>query len=534
MLFNSYAFIFLFLPIVAATSYLLGQHNSTKPKIWLCAASIFFYGSGNWKYTGLLVASILINFLASAIITQKNKEQTDSKIRSNKIKTTVLHATILANLLLLSYFKYTNFFISTSNEWLGTEFQLHAIILPLGISFFTFTQIAYLVDAHQGKVANHSLINYFLLVTYFPHQIAGPILHHKQMIPQFEKSLNWAPQPLNIAAGLTLFTIGLAKKVVIADHLAEYSDLVFSAVANGQSLMLLEAWVGALSYTLQLYFDFSGYSDMAIGLSLILNIRLPINFNSPYKAASIIDFWRRWHITLSTFLKDYIYIPLGGNRHGALARYLNLFLTMLLGGMWHGAGWTFIIWGGLHGVYLIINHGWSSLRTRLGWTGEHAALRFMGRALTFLCVVIGWVIFRSDSLHGGLALLSSMAGFHGISLPTSLQGGELSALLTDSGLEVNFMGLLPTTQTDSTEVLSSLTFCLAIVWLLPNSCEFLAVSKPTYEATTTALAQQDKPNSSVISLRWSPTLLHALIFGALFAYAILMIVKGSPFLYFRF
>lgn len=534
MLFNSYAFIFLFLPIVAAISYLLGQYNSTKSKIWLCAASIFFYGSGNWKYTGLLIASILINFLASSIIAQKNKKRTDFKTNSTKPQSIVLHATILANLILLFYFKYTNFFISTSNEWLGTEFYLHAITLPLGISFFTFTQIAYLVDSHQGKVTHHSLINYFLLVTYFPHQIAGPLLHHKQMIPQFEKRSNWAPKPLNIAAGLTLFAIGLAKKVVIADHLAEYSDLVFNAVANGQSLMLLEAWVGALSYTLQLYFDFSGYSDMAIGLSLMFNIRLPINFNSPYKATSIIDFWRRWHITLSTFLKDYLYIPLGGNRHGTLARNLNLFVTMLLGGMWHGAGWSFIIWGGLHGVYLIINHGWRSLRTCLGWTNEHATGRFLARALTFLCVVLGWVFFRSDSLHGGLALLCSMAGLNGISLPTSVQGGELSALLTSTGLEVNFLGLLPITQTDSTEVLSSLILSLAIVWLLPNSCEFLAVSKPTYEATTTALSQQGKPLPSVIWLRWSPTLFHALIFGAMFACSILMIVKGSPFLYFRF
>lgn len=403
----------------------------------------------------------------------------------------------------------------------------------LAFHFSLSTQIAYLVDTYQGNVTRPKLINYFLLVTYFPHQIAGPILHHKQMIPQFEKNSIWMPQALNIAAGLTLFTIGLAKKVILADHLAGYADPVFNAAAKGQSLMLLEAWAGALSYTLQLYFDFSGYSDMAIGLSLMLNIRLPINFNSPYKATSIIDFWRRWHITLSTFLRDYLYIPLGGNRRGKLARYLNLFITMLLGGLWHGAGWTFLIWGGLHGVYLIINHGWRVLCNRLGWEGEGATARFMGRTLTFTCVVLGWVIFRADSLSVGQAILSSMAGFHGISLPASMQGWELPPLRVDSGLNIYFLGLLPVTQTGTAEALSSLLFCLAVVWLLPNSYEFLAISKPTYEAAM-APASKPGPPHSLNSLQWSPKLGYALLFGTMSAYAILMIVKGSPFLYFRF
>ncbi len=533
MLFNSYAFIFCFLPIVAGGTYLLGRHCDTKAKLWLAASSLFFYGVGNWKYTGLLVASILFNFLAAHLITLNYDALTKGQISQRVLRASLLFASIAINLGVLAYFKYANFFASTSNEWFGTAFHLPSIILPLGISFFTFTQITYLVDTYQGNVTEHKIISYFLLVTYFPHQIAGPILHHKQMIPQIEKSSTWVPQALNIAAGLTLFTIGLAKKVILADHLADYADPIFNAAAKGQSLMMLEAWVGALSYTLQLYFDFSGYSDMAIGLSLMLNIRLPINFHSPYKATSIIDFWRRWHITLSRFLKDYLYIPLGGNRHGALARYLNLFITMLLGGLWHGAGWTFLIWGGLHGIYLIINHGWRALRNHLGWTGEHATARFMSRALTFLCVVLGWVIFRADSLAVGQAILSSMAGFHGLSLPASMQGWELSPLQTGSGLNVYFLGLLPVTQTGSAEALFSLIFCLAIVWLLPNSCEFLAISKPTYEAATTTSPQQAAP-PSLNWFQWSPKLGYALLFGAMFAYAILVIVKGSPFLYFRF
>jgi D-alanyl-lipoteichoic acid acyltransferase DltB (MBOAT superfamily) len=263
----------------------------------------------------------------------------------------LLASAIAVNLILLGYFKYANFFADNLNHFAGTALPIGQVILPLGISFFTFTQIAFLVDTYQGKVKEFNFVHYTLFVTYFPHLIAGPVLHHKEMMPQFAKRnvchLNWD----NVAVGLSIFVLGLAKKVLIADSLAEFATPIFSAVAAGGQPMLFEAWIGALAYTLQLYFDFSAYSDMAIGISLMFNVRLPMNFNSPYKATSIIDFWRRWHMTLSRFLRDYLYIPLGGSRNGKAQRYLNLMITMLLGGLWHGAGWTFVIWGGLHGFY---------------------------------------------------------------------------------------------------------------------------------------------------------------------------------------
>ncbi len=332
MLFNSYVFIFAFFPIVFFGFYTIGKHSHALASLWLAASSLFFYGWWDVRYVSLLLVSIVFNYAVGYLIARSL-----ARTQANQPRMLLVVA-IAVNLILLGYFKYAHFFVDNLNYLTGTTLSLGQVILPLGISFFTFTQIAFLVDTYQRKVKEFNFVHYMLFVTYFPHLIAGPVLHHKEMMPQFAKRnvchLNWD----NVAVGLSIFVLGLAKKVLIADSLAEFATPIFSAVAAGEQVMLFESWIGALAYTLQLYFDFSAYSDMAIGLSLMFNVRLPMNFNSPYKATSIIDFWRRWHITLSRFLRDYLYIPLGGSRHGKARRYMNLMITMLLGGLWHGAG----------------------------------------------------------------------------------------------------------------------------------------------------------------------------------------------------
>jgi len=450
-----------------------------------------------------------------------------------------LASAIAVNLILLGYFKYANFFVTNLNHLSGTSLSLGEIILPLGISFFTFTQIAFLVDTYQGKVKEFNFVHYTLFVTYFPHLIAGPVLHHKEMMPQFAErnvcKLNWD----NVAVGLSIFVLGLAKKVLIADSLAEFPTPIFSAVAAGGQPMLFEAWIGALAYTFQLYFDFSAYSDMAIGISLMFNVRLPMNFNSPYKATNIIDFWRRWHMTLSRFLRDYLYIPLGGSRHGKFRRYLNLFITMLLGGLWHGAGWTFIIWGALHGFYLMVNHAWRGFKAKMGW-GEGGRLAKLGAgALTFLAVVVGWVFFRADSFTSAMTMLHGMAGMNGVSLPSSLEG-KIGHYL--AGYDwITFQGLHP--MATGFDMLNALIiFCLAfpIIWLLPNVWQIFQTYRPTCEdlkehrpATDASLApaQQEK---WLRLFQWRPTKIRALATGVLFSIAIMGLTRVSEFLYFQF
>lgn len=385
MLFNSHEFILLFMPIVCGVYFLLGQSGRIRPALaWIAAASLAFYSYWDARYLALLLASIVWNYALG-----KKIEATRSK--------NWLFLAVAVNLGLLAYYKYTAFFLSTWNEFSGAALFVPQIVLPLGISFFTFTQIAFLVDAYRGETKGYTFLTYLVFVTYFPHLIAGPILYHKDVIPQFFKRENYAFQADNFALGLLTFVLGLAKKVLIADNLAPWAQAVFAAPAAAG---FFEAWSGAIAYTLQLFFDFSGYSEMAIGLGLMLNIHLPVNFNSPYKATSIIDFWRRWHMTLSAFLKNYLYIPLGGNRAGEGRRYVNLLATMLLGGLWHGAAWTFVIWGGLHGVYLCVNHMWR----KTNW----ALPPFIAWALTFVCVVIAWVFFRAETTADALRLLQTM------------------------------------------------------------------------------------------------------------------------------
>jgi D-alanyl-lipoteichoic acid acyltransferase DltB (MBOAT superfamily) len=403
MLFNSYTFVFIFLPICLIGFFQLGQISKRLANLWLAAASIVFYSWGNPHYAVLILVSMAINYGIG--LSLLNPDNNNKKIW--------LIFGIVIDLLIIGYYKYTNFAIDNWNYLFGNILQIDHfadISLPLGISFVTFTQIAFLVEVYRGEFTEKSFIKYCLFITYFPQLIAGPILHHQEVMPQFDRSETYSLKNHNLATGLIVFTIGLAKKVILADGVVSYVNPVFDAVKQGLDITGGDAWIGALAYTLQLYFDFSGYSDMAIGLGLMMGIKLPINFDSPYKAVNIVDFWRRWHITLSNFLRDYLYIPLGGNRHGNLRRYANLLITMLLGGLWHGAGWTFVIWGGLHGSYLVINHAWSNLRKQLGQDLKQSSLlgRICGRSITFFAVVLAWVFFRAETLTGGMNMITSM------------------------------------------------------------------------------------------------------------------------------
>jgi alginate O-acetyltransferase complex protein AlgI len=394
MLFNSYGFIFLFLPVVFVGFFIFGRFGSLWPIVWLALASLAFYSFSNWQFVPLLLASITFNYGIGYFLIAR-------KLRV-RVRFAVLTVGVAGDLLMLGIFKYAGFIAVNLNAVFASHFVVN-ILLPVGISFYTFTQIAFLVDAYRSQVARYALPHYALFVTYFPHLIAGPILHHRDMIPQFERAEAKRPDPHLILCGLIIFAIGLFKKTCLADGI---QPLV--AVAFGPNTPTFDqAWIGALAYTFQLYFDFSGYSDMAIGISLMFGIFLPLNFNSPYKATSIIDFWRRWHMTLSQFLRDYLYIPLGGNRRGPLLRYVNLGITMLLGGLWHGAAWTFVVWGALHGFYLCINHAWNSYGPKASPRFADLA-NFAGLVMTFLAVVVAWVFFRADSMTSALSVLSKM------------------------------------------------------------------------------------------------------------------------------
>jgi Predicted membrane protein involved in D-alanine export len=444
VLFNSIQFLFVFLPITFAGFMLIGRKSDTLAALWLGCASLAFYAWWNVSFVALLLGSVVLNYSGGRAIAGEIALSRPVRARY------ILIGVITVDLLLLAYFKYAGFFSAIVDDLFRFSPGFGHVVLPLGISFFTFTQIAFLVDTYQGKAKEYRIVHYLLFVTYFPHLIAGPILHHKQMMPQFAErkiyKVNWT----HIAVGTTIFVMGLSKKVLLADSFATIAAPVFSAVQHGRHAPLIEAWMGALGYTFQLYFDFSGYSDMAIGLSLLFNVRMPLNFNSPYKAVNIIDFWRRWHISLSTFLRDYLYIPLGGNRKGKVRRYINLLTTMVLGGLWHGAGWTFVIWGALHGVYLVVNHAFHALKSQLGipegYFGRPGKLA--GLAVTFFAVVVAWVFFRSDSFATASTMLQGMFGIYGLKGATRLT---------------------PASTIVASQALMMIAAGSAICWLLPNT-----------------------------------------------------------------
>jgi D-alanyl-lipoteichoic acid acyltransferase DltB (MBOAT superfamily) len=515
MLFNSYTFIFLYLPVTLIGFFWISRSGRPNAAMtWLALASLFFYGWWDPRYVPLLVASIVFNYKLGMHL---------ARLHGQPRARRVLLLGIAGDLALLGHFKYAGFFVANTNTLLGSSVPVPEIVLPLGISFFTFTQIAFLVDAYRGEAREYSFRNYTLFVTFFPHLIAGPILHHKEMMPQFARPGVYRLNPTDMAVGLTIFAMGLFKKVILADGIAVYVAPVFDAAAAGQPLTLVEAWGGALAYTLQLYFDFSGYSDMAIGLARFFGILMPLNFNSPYKATSVIEFWRRWHMTLSRFLRDYLYIPLGGNRKGPHRRYVNLMLTMLLGGLWHGAGWTFVLWGGMHGLYLAVNHAWRGLVHRLGvapgatgWVG-----RLVGTLLTFLAVVISWVFFRAGTPEAALAILQGMVGAQGYAL-TAPRFADIDFLGLNGLLQLFFLELSPT------ELLTlAVGALLAWVWLAPNTQEVMARFRPGLETLPGDLPKPAR-------LAWHPHPLWATAGAVLGLAAILQLTGVSEFLYFQF
>ena len=407
MLFNSFPFIAVFLPVSLMVYFWLNRLRLVlAADSWLLFASVFFYGWWDIRYVPLLLGSILFNYSIGNIL------QGDSVRERNVSRKLVFVIGIVANLLLLGYFKYTDFFLTAINIFSGTSIPLLKIVLPLGISFFTITQIAFLVDAYEGLAEERNLLHYGLFVTFFPHLLAGPILHHKDMMPQFGRLRNKVLNYRNLSAGLFLFMLGMFKKVVIADTVGPLANAGF---LNSATITMIDAWVASLAYTVQLYFDFSGYSDMALGVAWMFNIRLPANFNSPYKATSIIDFWKRWHMTLTSFITTYVYTPIvrSFSRVTFTASLVAIFLSMLVSGFWHGAGWTFILWGGLHGIALVINHWWRKKKIRMpvpfAWL------------LTFGFVHFSMVLFRAKDLGEAWRMFRAMAGCNGVILPASWQ-----------------------------------------------------------------------------------------------------------------
>ncbi len=392
MLFNTRLFLYFFLPSIFVFFYLFSKLRLLKLcHLWLIFASAIFYIQWKHSHLDILILSICLNYGAAFLIRRRPESSW------------MLPAGIAANVLLLAIFKYRNFLLSNILFLYSGHYDLQPMHLPLGISFYTFTQIAYLVDVYKRKTKSYSILEYTLFVTFFPHLIAGPIVHYSQIMPQFESLRKRIINYENAFKGIFYLVLGLAAKVLIADRLAPIADYGFQHAAG---LSLFEAWKALLAYTFQLYFDFSGYSNMAIGLALLFNIRFPANFNSPYQATSIIDFWRRWHMTLSQFLKQYVYIPLGGNRCGESRQYWNIFITLLIGGIWHGAGWTFVLWGIYNGILVILNH----VLLKAPFTFPQKA----AKALTFLLITYGRVFFRSTDLHQVMFMSQSLFGFHGL------------------------------------------------------------------------------------------------------------------------
>ncbi len=512
MLFNSYQFIFLFLPVTLLVFFLIGNKGHHRIALsWLVGASLFFYACWNPAYLGLLLFSLLFNYACGVALSNKDEQaQNPSRL--------LLFAGVTINLLLLGYYKYANFFIDNINAFSESNWHLNTIILPLAISFFTFQQVAYLVDAYRGETKEYNFLHYALFVTFFPQLIAGPIVHHKEMLPQFAKEETYRLNKQHLAIGLTIFIIGLFKKVVIADTFAAYATPIFLSAESGETLSFFQAWEGAIAYTLQLYFDFSGYSDMAIGLARMFGIKLPLNFNAPYQACNIIDFWRRWHITLSRFLRDYLYFSLGGNRKGEFRRYINLFLTMLLGGLWHGAGWTYIAWGGLHGSYLVVNHIWQKVWSKpidQWWS------RGIARGITLIAIIIGWVFFRAETLSGALTIIDSMAN-----LPSSLHGrlGPIENLLKLFGF--NFEGGY--VALEHYKKIIWLAFCLLIIIYWPTTQQIMNKFQPALNTP------QEQESSWWTNFSWRPNTAWGIIVSLMAVISILHLGSISEFLYFQF
>ncbi|MBL4702286.1 MBOAT family protein [bacterium AH-315-I18] len=514
MLFSSIEFIAGFLPIALLLYYLARRRNFTLAMAVLTLTSLFYYAWWNPPYLLVIVLSMAANFGASHAI-----------YKWPKGKRPLFLLGLLANLGALFFFKYTNFFFDQINLFQTHDWHIDKIILPLGISFFTFQQIAYLFDIYQGKIRPGKLLTYTTFVTFFPQLIAGPIVHHSQMMPQFDKDqsgqFNWQ----NLSVGITLFALGLFKKVIIADNLAPMAQLVFDNTHQGHPILPIDAWAGTLAYTFQIYFDFSGYSDMAIGAARMFGIILPLNFYSPYKSASIIDFWRHWHITLSSFLRDYLYIPLGGNRSGRFNRYRNLLITMVLGGIWHGAGWGFVIWGTLHGLCLIINHAWRNLLKlcNLQTLQYHWWYRFTGICLTFLFVMICWIFFRAQNASDAWQIILTMSNITHMDLPSQLVK-DWPFLAHWSNTVPNALGAY---HTHKRILRVWLPVAMFIAFIMPNSEQFMSTKHHSHSPLP-----QKKQGWLVFNYDWVCILLT--VFSLLFAIYNMMTNSISEFLYYDF
>lgn len=494
MLFNSVVFIFAFLPITFGVYFYLNQKRLTEAsKAFLVFSSLFFYSWWNIAYLPLILSSMLFNYVVGNILTKSGQISEESKNDNRFSRKSTLTVGIIFNLGLLGYYKYSDFLIQNTNLVFETNLTLLNLALPLAISFFTFQQIAYLVDCYRRETKEYDFLNYANFVTFFPQLIAGPIVHHKEMMPQFSNARAKLVNYKNISLGLFIFAIGLFKKVVIADSFSVWANAGFD---TANSLNFFEAWATSLSYTFQLYFDFSGYTDMAIGVALLFNIKLPINFNSPYKATNIQDFWRRWHITLSRFLRDYIYIPLGGSRLGNFRVYTNVMTTFILGGLWHGAGWTFVFWGALHGLALVLYRLWSKAGIRI-WT-------WVSWFITFNFVNIAWVFFRAKEWDDSINVLKGMIGVNGV-------------VLTDS--HENYIGFLSSLNfVTFGEVTASIGGGSAVL-------NWLAV---TFFVVVWA------DNSVTHAAKFKPSTYKALFVACLFVASVLMMSEDSEFLYFNF
>jgi len=494
MIFSSYPYL-VFLALTLVVFCALEDRLPGLKRTFLLLISLVFYAWWRVDFLALLLGSTFINFAIGSAITRRFAQGRSTRA--------LLVAGLGVNLALIGWFKYAGLFAATANDLLALGVPIPHLFLPLAISFFTFEQISYLADAAGGRAPRYSLIDYTLFVSFFPHLIAGPIIRHNDLIPQFARIRSADERSDDIAVGTTLFTIGLAKKTLIADNLAPFSDAVFLATQHGAAISMSDAWMGTLFFAFQIYFDFSAYSDMALGSACMFGIRLPMNFNSPYKAASIIEFWRLWHISLSTFLRDYLYIPLGGNRFGSFRRYANLFITMLLGGLWHGANWTFMIWGALHGVYLIINHAWRKFARAFNLTAPPALQPFahaLSVLITFTAVVFAWTVFRAGDFSSAHRLVSAMVGM----------GGE-SHLLTFGPLAMGAFATL-----------------FALVWLAPNSMEITWRLKPALET------RYKDAGLRKTRWQWAPSKASAIGFGLLFIVSVMALSNLSPFIYFQF
>lgn len=489
MLFNSPIYIFLFLPLVTIIYFFLTHHQLiTISRIWLILSSLFFYAYWNSNYLVLIFVTLIVNYYCSTCL-QKNKNRP-------KFRKMILIIGIIFNIGLLAYYKYANFFIQNINSLKNTNFTLLALALPLGISFFTFQKIAFLVDCYHYKVKEYSFIDYSLFITFFPQLIAGPIVHHKDVIPQFlaEKNriLNWD----NIAKGLFIFCIGLFKKNVVADFFAVWANSGYGSITT---LNFWSAWGTTLSYTLQIYYDFSAYSDMAIGAALLFNIHLPLNFNSPYQALNIQDFWRRWHISLSNFLREYVYIPLGGNRNGESRTYINLIITFLLGGFWHGANWTFLAWGFMHGIALSLHRAWQMSKYKLP--------KLLSWIITFIFINCTWVYFRAEKISDAHIILKKLGAIDAFDLD-SIKQVLLPQNASWLGSDLNLLKLL-----------CYLIIFNTIAFIFPNSINISCYNAKLKE-------------TSILQLRVS----YIFFIGTVLFYSLVVSIKAvnSQFLYFNF